>query len=56
LVKLSHCDIKLINPGAIDTKMIEYLNVSNKMTAEFVAKKITNVMQDPCIKKVDLWL
>jgi hypothetical protein len=56
LVRLAQCDIKLINPGAIDTKMIEHLTVANKMSAKFVAKKITNVMQDPCIKKVDLWL
>jgi short-subunit dehydrogenase len=56
LVKLSQCDIKLVNPGAIDTKMIEHLNFDAKMSLEFVAKKIINVMQDPCIKKVDLWL
>jgi hypothetical protein len=56
LVRLSQCDIKLISPGAIDTKMIEHLNFQGKMSADFVAKKIIGIMQDPCLKKVDLWL
>jgi len=56
LVKLACCDIKLINPGAIDTNMIQHLNFANKMSTEFVAKKITAIMKEPTFKKVDLWL
>jgi len=55
LSKLAQCDIKLINPGAIDTAMIQHLNFADKMTPEFVAKKIVAIMQEPCFKKVDLW-
>jgi dTDP-4-dehydrorhamnose reductase len=56
LVKLAKCDIKLINPGAIDTTMIKHLNFAKKMTSAFVAKKIVSVMKEPTFKKVDLWL
>jgi hypothetical protein len=55
LVKLSKCDIKLINPGAIDTSMIQHLNFSYKMDPLFVAGKIIAIMQEPAFKKVDLW-
>jgi len=53
-VKLGKCDIKLINPGAIDTQMIAHLDVK-KMSAEFVAKEVIQTMTKPHIKRVDLW-
>jgi hypothetical protein len=55
LSKLAQCDIKLINPGAIDTAMIQHLNFAKKMTPAFVAEKIAAVMKEPSFKKVDLW-
>jgi short-subunit dehydrogenase len=56
LVKLAECDIKLVNPGAIDTAMIQHLNFADKMTPTFVAEKIAAIMKEPTFKKVDLWL
>ena len=55
LVKLAQCDIKLINPGAIDTAMIQHLDFADKMTPTFAAEKIVAVMKEPSFKKVDLW-
>jgi hypothetical protein len=56
LVKQSLCNIKLINPGAMDTDMLKHLDFSNKMQPEFVAQKIVSVLFDPCVKRLDLWL
>jgi hypothetical protein len=56
LVKQSACNIKLINPGTMNTDMLKHLDFSNKMQPEFVAQKIISVLFDPCIKRVDLWL
>ena len=56
LVKLAVCDLKLVNPGAIDTAMIQHLNFSNKMLPEFAAEKIVAIMKESTFKKVDLWL
>lgn len=56
LAKLAYCDIKLINPGAIDTAMISHLDFANKMSTEFIAKKIIAIMKEPTFKKVDIWL
>jgi hypothetical protein len=55
LVKQSQCNVKLINPGAMDTDMLKHLDFSNKMQPEFVAQKIISVLFDPCIKRLDLW-
>jgi hypothetical protein len=55
LVKLAQCDIKLINPGAIDTAMIKHLAFTEKMTPKFVAEKIAAIMKESTFKKVDLW-
>jgi hypothetical protein len=56
LVKLAKCDIKLVNPGAIDTARIQHLTFNQKMTPRFVAEKIIAIMQEPSFRKVDLWL
>jgi NAD(P)-dependent dehydrogenase (short-subunit alcohol dehydrogenase family) len=55
LVKQAKCDIKLINPGAIDTPMIQHIDYDNKMSPESAAEKIVDIMSVPCFKKVDLW-
>lgn len=55
LTKQAKCDIKLINPGAMDTNMLKDLNFPNKMDPDFVAKKITTILFDSCIKRIDLW-
>ena len=54
IVCMGACDVKLINPGPIDTKMIGHLNCV-KMPPDWLAQKIVWVMQQPEIKRVDLW-
>lgn len=49
------CDLKIINPGAIDTEMIKMHNI-NKMNPIDLAKKIKEICEDRTIKRVDLWL
>lgn len=55
LTKQGMCDIKLINPGAMDTDMVRHLAWTNKMSTDFVAEKILPLLFDPCMKRVDLW-
>lgn len=55
LTKQAKCDIKLINPGAMNTDMIKHLDFKNKMPADFVAEKIAFILFDPSIKRLDLW-
>jgi hypothetical protein len=55
LVKLANCDIKLINPGAIESDRIKHIN-TNKMNVVFLAERILTIMQEPAYRKVDLWL
>jgi hypothetical protein len=54
IVRLGTCDVKLINPGPIDTKMISHLDCA-KMSPDWLAEKIIWIMQNPEIKRVDLW-
>lgn len=54
LCRSARCDIKLINPGPMDTNMAQHL-YCEKMSTEFVAEKIIWVMQHPEIKRIDLW-
>jgi hypothetical protein len=49
------CDLKIINPGAIDTHMVQAHNIP-KMAPELLAEKIKNFCQDPINKRLDLWL
>jgi hypothetical protein len=49
------CDIKIINPGPIDTDMIKHLNTI-KIDPTTLALKIKNIVSDPTVKRVDLWL
>lgn len=54
LTRLANCDIKLINPGAIDTAMVEHLTCQ-KMDPSHVADRILWMIENPDIKRLDLW-
>lgn len=49
------CDIKIINPGPIDTPMIAH-HQCVKFAPAALAEKIKNIAADSSIKRVDLWL
>lgn len=49
------CDMKIINPGPIDTDMIKHLN-SVKISPVELAHKIKTMVSDPSLKRIDLWL
>ena len=49
------CDMKIINPGPINTDMIKHLNTV-KLDPDDLAHKIKNIVRDPSLKRVDLWL
>jgi hypothetical protein len=51
----SVCDLKIINPGAFDSDMIKHLAVP-KISLEDLAIEIRSVVQNPLMKRVDLWL
>lgn len=55
MLPTAKCDIKLINPGPIDTDMIRHLAVP-KFDPVDLALRIKNLAQDPVIKRVDLWV
>lgn len=55
MLPTARCDIKMINPGPIDTKMVEHLSVL-KLNPNDVAHHIKDLVQNPLIKRVDLWL
>jgi hypothetical protein len=48
------CDIKIINPGPIDTAMISHQQCV-KFDPAVLAQKIKTIAADPTIKRVDLW-
>jgi DNA polymerase/3'-5' exonuclease PolX len=54
LVNTATCDIKLINPGAIDTDMISHLSCK-KMDPSWLAQQIVELMKQPAVKRVDIW-
>lgn len=49
------CDIKIVNPGPIDTAMIQHLQCS-KLNPEDLAQQIKSIVANPLLKRVDLWL
>ena len=49
------CDIKIINPGPIDTPMVSQHQCS-KFDPIVLAVKIKNIVADASVKRVDLWL
>jgi NAD(P)-dependent dehydrogenase (short-subunit alcohol dehydrogenase family) len=54
LSRSAKCDVKLINPGAIDTDMIKHMDCV-KMSPEWLAVQIKNIMSQSWLKRVDLW-
>lgn len=48
------CDIKLINPGPIDTAMVNHLKC-NKLSTDSVAKHVCRMLTQSDIKRLDLW-
>ena len=48
------CDMKIINPGPVDTDMIRHLNCVKLDTAA-LANTIKNIAADATFKRVDLW-
>ena len=49
------CDLKIINPGPIDTAMIQHQQCS-KLDPNDLAQQIKNIVANPLLKRVDLWL
>lgn len=49
------CDMKIINPGPIDTPMIAQ-HQCVKFDPMVLAVKIKSIVEDPTVKRVDLWL
>jgi len=49
------CDMKIINPGPIDTDMLKHIDTV-KLSPNDLACKIKNIVSDPSLKRVDLWL
>ena len=49
------CDMKIINPGPIDTDMLKHIDTV-KMSPYDLACKIKNIVDDLSLKRVDLWL
>ena len=49
------CDMKIINPGPIDTDMIKHVMTVKISTVE-LANKIKSIVSDTTVKRVDLWL
>ena len=49
------CDLKIINPGPIDTDMIRHIDCV-KMSPKDVAESIRDIAESKAYKRVDLWL
>jgi hypothetical protein len=51
----THCDLKIVNPGAFDSEMVAHLDVP-KFSLYDLASRIKKIANDPVVKRVDLWL
>jgi hypothetical protein len=51
----AQCDIKIVNPGPVDTPMIQH-HQCTKFNPVQLAHKIRSISEDRSIKRVDLWL
>jgi hypothetical protein len=51
----ARCDLKIINPGAFDSAMVTHLDVP-KLSLYELAVRIKKYVDDPVVKRVDLWL
>ena len=52
--RTSKCNMKIINPGPIDTEMIAHINCV-KIDPVDLSAKIRNWVDDPYIRRLDLW-
>ncbi len=52
----SACDVKLINPGPIDTDLIRNIENIKKMSVTEAADRMIKYILDPVVRRVDLWL
>lgn len=52
----SVCDVKLINPGPLDTDLIRNIENIKKMSVTEAAERMSQFILDPAIRRVDLWL
>lgn len=50
------CNIKLINPGPIDTDMMKHVIDVKKFYVDDLGAKIASAAFDPTVKRLDLWL
>lgn len=55
VVKSSQCDIRLYNPGPVETRMTSNLNCV-KMTAQECAGIIKETLNNKKIKRIDFWI
>lgn len=51
----AQCRMLIINPGPTDTDMVRHRTVA-KLSSESVAQKILVALDDPTIRRLDLWL
>jgi hypothetical protein len=49
------CDLKIINPGPVDTDMVLHLS-EPKMSVQELASRVKYIVNDTTIKRLDLWL
>ena len=54
LVKTTECNLKLINPGMIDTPMVQHIS-GTKLSVRTVAQHIRTLIETPQLKRIDLW-
>lgn len=55
MIQEAECQMKIINPGPVDTQMIAHLTVK-KISTQDLAEKIIAVIDDPTVRRIDLWL
>lgn len=55
MVQDAKCDLKIINPGPVDTDMIAHLDI-DKMSPSELAQRMAVIVSDPATKRIDLWL
>jgi len=55
MLSTAKCDMKIINPGPIDTDMIQHLNCV-KINPATLANSIKTIVNDATLKRVDLWV
>lgn len=49
------CDLKIINPGPVDTDLVSHLS-EPKMSVQELASRVKYIVDDITIKRLDLWL